>query len=271
MVSLTRGRCGHENPCPGNDLKTPVKSTPLVQRLSADKEQPRWTTSIVDPQGTGEATGCPIRTPWKIGSRDWSETSVTGGSSTLHPVIEEFRELIDSDPIVRMYLTQMIEQVPHAKRYTRRHLENVDQMLRLINEVIGRAPEYNETGLVGVPLNAVLDWCMGTPAGFAAFRHEPINAMFRRILKAWCEFLSSPASLYVLNDSPRGWKCAAARKSTRIEEFQYKPREKYWGFAPGTITSPDDSSPVHGRSRTPKTTRSSSMPVNRRPMLSRRT
>ena len=92
---------------------------------------------------------------------------------TLHPVIEEFRELIDRDPIVRMYLTQMIEQVPHAKRYSKRHLESVDQMLLLINEVIGRAPEYNETGLVGVPLNAVLDWCMGTPAGFAAFRHRP--------------------------------------------------------------------------------------------------
>ncbi len=45
-------------------------------------------------------------------------------------------------------------------------------MLLLIDEVIGRAPEYNETGLVGVPLNAVLDWCMGTPAGFAAFRHD---------------------------------------------------------------------------------------------------
>ena len=81
------------------------------------------------------------------------------------------------------------------------------------------------------PLNAVLDWCMGTPAGFAAFRHPPINAMLRKILNVWCEFLSSPDSLYVLNDSPRGWKCAAARQATGIEQFQYDPREKHWGFA----------------------------------------
>jgi phosphatidylserine decarboxylase len=148
----------------------------------------------------------------------------------LQPVIEEFAKLIDDDPVVRMYVTQMIEQVPHAKRYSKRHLENVAQMLQLINEIIGRAPEYNETGLVGVPLNAVLDWCMGTPAGFAAFRHPPVNAVIRKILNVWCEFLSSPASLYVLNDSPRGWKCASARKATRIEEFQYRPREKHWGF-----------------------------------------
>ena len=98
---------------------------------------------------------------------------------TFRPVIEEFRNLIDADSVVRMYLTQMIEQVPHAKRYTKRHLESVDQMLLLMNEVIGRAPEYNDTGLIGVPLNAVLDWCMGTPAGFAAFRHPPINTMIR--------------------------------------------------------------------------------------------
>jgi phosphatidylserine decarboxylase len=154
---------------------------------------------------------------------DWLEglvSEVRGKADEviLHPVIDEFRQLIDGDPVVRMYLTQMIEQVPHAKRYSKRHLESVDQMLVLINEVIGRAPEYNETGLVGVPLNAVLDWCMGTPAGFAAFCHPPINAMFKRILTAWCDFLSSPASLYVINDSPRGWKCASAKKSTKIEQ-----------------------------------------------------
>src|SRR3954470_24302812 len=139
------------------------------------------------------------------------EIEAKSRKAPLHPAVEEFRTLIDRDPIVRMYVTQMIEQVPHAKKYRKRHLEDVDQMLRLIDAVISRAPEYNETGLVGVPLNGVLDWCMGTPAGFAAFRHEPINAMFRKILRAWCVFLCSPASLHVLNDSPNGWMCESAR------------------------------------------------------------
>jgi phosphatidylserine decarboxylase len=170
--------------------------------------------------------------PHQDALEDWLEGQVKdvrakADDVTIHPVIDEFRRLIDGDPVVRMYVTQMIEQVPHAKR----HLVSVDQMLLLINAVIGRAPEYNETGLVGVPLNAVLDWCMGTPAGFAAFRHAAINSMFRKVLTSWCDFLSSPASLYVINDSPRGWKCAAAKKSTKIEQFQYKPREKHWGFA----------------------------------------
>lgn len=148
----------------------------------------------------------------------------------LHPVMEEFRHLIDQDPIVRMYLTQMIEQAPHVKSSSRWHLESVEQMLLLIDEVIGQAPEYNESGLVGLPVNAIIDGCMATPAGYAAFRHEAINAMLRKILQAWCDFLSSPDSLYVLNDSPQGWKCASARKSTKIEQFQHDPHEKHWGF-----------------------------------------
>ncbi len=166
---------------------------------------------------------------------DWLEglaEHVRGKASgvTLKPAVEEFRELIEDDPIVGMYMRLMIEQVPHTKPYRKRHLESVEQMLYLIDEIIGRAPEYSEKALVSVPLNAVLDWCMGTPAGLAAFRHPTINAVFRNILRAWCDYLSSPASLYVINDTPRGWKCAAARKATGIEEYQYKPREKHWGF-----------------------------------------
>ena len=98
---------------------------------------------------------------------------------------------------------------------------------------------------MGVPLNAVLDWCMGTPAGFAAFRYPPVNALMRKILIAWCEFLSSPASLYVINDSPRGWKCASARRATGIEQFQLQARARSTGASRhGMITSLDDSSRV---------------------------
>jgi len=87
----------------------------------------------------------------------------------LHPVIVEFRELIASDPVVRMYLSQMVTEVPQRKKYRQRHLHSVEQMLTLINAVLTQAPEYNATALVGVPLNAILDWAMGTPAGLPHF------------------------------------------------------------------------------------------------------
>jgi phosphatidylserine decarboxylase len=166
---------------------------------------------------------------WLEGISEAIEAKPEG--APLHPAVEGLRDLIDRDPIVRMLVTQMVEQVPHSKKYRKRHIRSVDQLLRLIDEVIGRAPEYNETGMVGVPLNAVLDWCMGTPAGFAAFRLDSVNAAFRAILRAWCDFLSGPESLAVLNDSPRGWMCASARESTNIEQFQHDPRAPHWGFA----------------------------------------
>ncbi len=80
--------------------------------------------------------------PHQDALEDWLEglvkdIQVERGAAKLHPAVEDFRELINGDPIVRLLITQMIEQVPHTKPYTRRHLHDVDQLLRLIDEVIG--------------------------------------------------------------------------------------------------------------------------------------
>lgn len=147
-----------------------------------------------------------------------------------HPAVEAFRALIESDPVSRMYVTRMIEEVPQDEAYASHHLRSIDHMLSLINEVIGQAPAFDTTALVGTPLNAILDWSMATPAGFAAFRHPPINTALRNILTAWCEFLTSPASLHVLNASPTGWKSPAARAAMNMDQFEHDPDDKYWGF-----------------------------------------
>ena len=65
-------------------------------------------------------------------------------------------------------------------------------MLELINGILTTAPTFNKTGLVGFPINAILDWPMGTPGGFAAFLNDKVNAQFKKILNAWATFLSSP-------------------------------------------------------------------------------
>ena len=149
---------------------------------------------------------------WLDGHRERVEAR--GEQVVLHPVLTEFQELIDTDPVVRMYINQMIAQVPGTKPYRKRHLESVTHMMRLINEVLTMAPEFGGH-MVATPLGAILDWTMGTPAGFAAFRDPRVNAMIKKILNAWCEFLNSGDSLYVLNDSPSGWKCAEARRDSR--------------------------------------------------------
>ena len=62
-----------------------------------------------------------------------------------HPVIAEFRNMINSDPVVRMYLTEMIEQIPKDPKYDEHRLQNIDHMLRLLNCVLTKAPDYNDT------------------------------------------------------------------------------------------------------------------------------
>src|SRR5579859_1697137 len=165
---------------------------------------------------------------WLDGHRERVEAK--GEQVVLHPVLTELQELIDTDPVVRMYLNQMIAQVPGGKPYRKRHLESLEQMLRMINEVLTTAPEFG-ANMVATPLGAILDWAMGTPAGFAAFRDPLVNAILKKVLNAWCEFLSSGDSLYVLNDSPSGWKCAEARRAVGIEQYEHDPRDAHWGFA----------------------------------------
>jgi phosphatidylserine decarboxylase len=165
---------------------------------------------------------------WLAGHRERVEAR--GEQVELHPVLVEFQELMETDPVVRMYLNQMIAQVPSTKPYRKRHLESVEQLMRLINEVLTMAPEFGPA-MVATPLGAILDWTMGTPAGFAAFRDPRINAMLKRILIAWCEFLNSADSLYVLNDSPSGWKSAEAQRAVGMEQFEHDPQDEHWGFA----------------------------------------
>jgi phosphatidylserine decarboxylase len=55
--------------------------------------------------------------------------------------------------------------------------------------------------------------------------------MLKKIVTVWSEFLSSGDSLYVLNDSPSGWKSAEAQRAVGIEQFEYDPQDEHWGFA----------------------------------------
>ena len=152
-----------------------------------------------------------------------------------HLVIQEFEQLIDEDPVVRMYLTQMIQEIP--EKYRDYHPKNLQDFLEQLNAVLTVAPPYiapghgEATALVGTPFSAILLWTMGTPAGFAAYRNLKINAIFKKLLCVWAGFLNSSDSRYVLNDSPSGWQSEAAQKQLHMEDYQYKPDAPYWGFS----------------------------------------
>ena len=88
-------------------------------------------------------------------------------------------------------------------------------MLELFNYLLTTAPAFNESGMVGVPFNAILDWPMGTKSGNAAFLNPQVNAMFKALLDEWAHYLSSKDSCSVLHEHKDGWFGKAALEAMR--------------------------------------------------------
>ncbi|MBE0586040.1 MAG: phophatidylserine decarboxylase associated domain-containing protein, partial [Desulfofustis sp.] len=129
----------------------------------------------------------------------------------LLPVIQEFKALIEDDPQLFMQFNQMFDQLPDGEAFSKDpsgkpQIKNYHHMLQVMNRILTMAPAFNKTGLVGFPINAILDWPMGTPAGTSVFLNEKVNRQLKKILNQWAVFLSSADSRYVLNDNPgTGW------------------------------------------------------------------
>lgn len=166
------------------------------------------------------------------------ETDNSAGKDELLPVIQEFKDLIENDPELFMLFTEMFNQVPKKPPFDKDPVGNpqvrdYNHMLQLMNTLMTRAPEFNKTGLVGFPINAILDWAMGTPAGTTAFLNEKVNRQLKKILNQWAVFLASPDSRYVLSDDPKnGWfgKDAKEAMPNFEDDFICDPDKPYYGF-----------------------------------------
>src|SRR5271157_501573 len=137
-----------------------------------------------------------------------------------------------------MLFHQMFEQVPRKPPYNKDptgkpQVRDYRHMLQLLNTIMTHAPEFNQSGLVGCPINAIFDWPMGTTAGFAAFLNNAVNAQLKKVLNEWALFLSSSDSTYVLNEDPRrGWFGEDAKKSMPNfdRDFKCDSTQPHHGF-----------------------------------------
>jgi phosphatidylserine decarboxylase len=153
------------------------------------------------------------------------------------PVIREFQHLIESDPEIYMGFHQMFEQVPLKPPYNndptgKCQIRNYMKMLELFDLILTEAPDYEQNDLVGFPINAILDWPMGTTGGFTAFVNPKVNKMFHKMFVVWAKFLSSPASCSVLTTADNGWfgPAATAAMPNFAETFICEPDQPFYGF-----------------------------------------
>ncbi|MGL6148956.1 MAG: phosphatidylserine decarboxylase family protein, partial [Plesiomonas sp.] len=183
--------------------------------------------------------------------------------------VKEFQELVQGDPELSRLAAAMFTEALAQKKLTpigTPEVKDFNEFIQLLNQVMTQAPECTEyldpktgalepCGLIGFPINALLDWPMATNSGYTFFANELVNQQFKKILTYWSEYLSSEASRSVLVDNfpertPKvfGWlsenartemisvACQAepANSPNRQKPFEHffncDPSDKYYGF-----------------------------------------
>lgn len=135
---------------------------------------------------------------------------VANQPTALVPPIAELRDLVNADPSLHAQAEAMFKEAWRHKHLTplgQVEVRSFEEFLGLLNGIMTTAPEayqdiptHEPSGLIGFPINALLDWPMATQSGYHFFANVLINQQFKKILDYWALFLQSPASRYVLNE-----------------------------------------------------------------------
>ena len=128
----------------------------------------------------------------------------------LVPPIAEFREMVNSDRMLHAQVEAMFAEAYEHKHLTplgQLQVRTFEQFLELLNGIMTTAPEayqdipsHEPSGLIGFPINALLDWPMATESGYNVFANALVNQQFKKILDYWSQFLRSRESRYVLTE-----------------------------------------------------------------------
>ncbi|KAG8887350.1 hypothetical protein FRB98_000219 [Tulasnella sp. 332] len=147
-------------------------------------------------------------------------------------VIEDFRNLIETDPEVYMGFHRIFDGVPAKDPLGRRQVKDYKTMLRLFNGFLSKAPEFDNRFLVFLPFTAVLQWPLAMANGLTILINRQVNDQFHRLFEVWSQFLASTESRYVLTESETGWLGPVAMKQMPnfVETFVCDPKQPYWGF-----------------------------------------
>lgn len=135
---------------------------------------------------------------------------VTQQSRPLAAPIAELRDLVNGDPLLHAQANAMFREAwrhEHLTPLGQIEVQSFDEFLALLNGIMTTAPEayqdiptHEPSGLIGFPINALLDWPMATRSGYHFFANALVNQQFKKILDYWAQFLQSPASRYVLTE-----------------------------------------------------------------------
>ncbi|HEV7239892.1 MAG TPA: phosphatidylserine decarboxylase family protein [Thermoanaerobaculia bacterium] len=202
--------------------------------------------------------------------------------------IAEFQQMVYSDPVLYANVQGMFAEAYRLEKRTPLTWEpepqTFEDFLVLLNAIMFTAPEAYQTGrgknqqpagMIGFPINALLDWPMATVFGYDVFSNALVNQQLKKILEYWSTFLVTEESRYVLvqNDPANdaiAWLSPAAQAemvsvatsalgqppnpigpgATFADIFNCDPSDAYYGFKSWddffTRTFRDGVRPVYG-------------------------
>jgi phosphatidylserine decarboxylase len=155
---------------------------------------------------------------------------LASGPHAPRGAVAELGALIETNPIIRMYVSEMIEQAPEEND---KAVHNTRELLHALELITVTAPLYNQdpNKRNAFPMSSLFAYMMMTPAGEAVFRNGDFNRGLKGVLQQWCAYLDSPESAHVLNEHPHGWLSTFAYQDMKLWEFQLDRSKPHWGFA----------------------------------------
>lgn len=172
---------------------------------------------------------------------------LAGELAPMQPVMQTFKDWVTHHSVYRMWVNSMIEQsndyIRSLDEEVRKEIEidgdvlwieSYDALFEIINEIITTSPSFNETVMVGTPLNGLLAVSMATDAGVALFHDALFNQEFKKVLDAWNTFLKSSASLDKLdiNDPEKegSWISQADWNAGVWNKMEYDTSKPGYGY-----------------------------------------
>ena len=106
--------------------------------------------------------------------------------------VRELCDLVQNDAVLRMDLTNAIGEA--LEQGFELGYRTIEELMCIGDFTMSYAPPFSESSLIHCLLNAVLDWPMCMPSGYALFRDPVLNAQLKRVLNCWSSYLSGPHS-----------------------------------------------------------------------------
>lgn len=190
--------------------------------------------------------------------RDLHERKNTGRFDGLTPAVAEFKAWIDATPKIKHLLQAALAQANAFIIFTQQdNLDQIiddgdyakvlgyDELFEMLSLIVSTSPAFNNTAMVGTPINALLAVTMGTFAGngflkpnqepvYGLFHNAEFNLQLKKVLDSWNTFLKSPASLDKLdiNDPEKegSWISLAAHDAGVWQDMVYDAEAPAYGY-----------------------------------------